>query len=847
VQDVTFTFKISTVWQFFCSAQAMNRKFKKQDSSPVASMQPVRSSNRAKLSRRKLVAFSLFAALLFAFLFITGTELLLRAVHYGYPVSFFLPRQLNGEKVVTDNPRFGWRFFPPSIARRPHDFILPLKKKPREVRVFVFGESAAWGDPDPSFGFWRILNVMLSNKFPDAKIRVMNTAMAAINSHVIREIARQVPAVSPDIYVVYMGNNEVIGPFGPGTSFHGFMDNLSLIRDVIWLKSLKAWQLAFRLNVFLRGAASQPQEWAGMQMFEKNKISAFDPRLQKMYRYYRSNLRDIVETGKKAGADVFLCSMAANLRNCAPFASMHKKGPTPEQIKECDELLADANEQTGARRLSDLEQAEKIDPTFAEIQFQLARAADDAGNYTLARKDYQSAVDYDALRFRSDTRINQIIREESANLGVKFLDITSALDQASTGGITGANVLVDHVHMNFHGNYLIAKTLFKALLPIVEKRTGSKANAPDSALSEEQCAARLAYTNWNRFEVADRNTQRVTNPPFTGQSDNKEQSEFHRAVLERWRKLTTPPDLELAITQYRDALSSAPDDWILHENFADLLQHSGHPAEETKQLQILLKIQPQHQERNTWLGQSLATQSRFAEADQAYRRAIEFDPTDANAYRGIGDILIRTGRVAEGIKQYEKAAHAQPGHAEGFNELGEAYYRVGRVQDAEKAFAKAVQLKPTYALAQTNLAAMLIEEHRQPEARKMLELALKNDPDLPDANRFLGNLEMESGQYQFAIPLYERVLLRRPDSADVYNNLAAAYSAVGRIDDAIAQFQKAVKLQPSVARVRKNLGLLLAQRGQKSQAVEQLIAAAKLDPGDPETRGALESLGAAMP
>ena len=34
-------------------------------------------------------------------------------------------------------------------------------------RIFIFGESAAMGDPDPTFGAWRYLQVLLyANVFP---------------------------------------------------------------------------------------------------------------------------------------------------------------------------------------------------------------------------------------------------------------------------------------------------------------------------------------------------------------------------------------------------------------------------------------------------------------------------------------------------------------------------------------------------------------------------------------------------------------------------------------------------------------------------------------------------------
>jgi len=44
-------------------------------------------------------------------------ELTLRLAGYGHPTAFFLPANDQGLAMLTDNPWFGWRFFPPAVAR----------------------------------------------------------------------------------------------------------------------------------------------------------------------------------------------------------------------------------------------------------------------------------------------------------------------------------------------------------------------------------------------------------------------------------------------------------------------------------------------------------------------------------------------------------------------------------------------------------------------------------------------------------------------------------------------------------------------------------------------------------
>ena len=51
-------------------------------------------------------------------------ELGLRLAGYGYPTSFFLDCHQGDRPMITDNPQFGWRFFPPEVARAPQPLFV---------------------------------------------------------------------------------------------------------------------------------------------------------------------------------------------------------------------------------------------------------------------------------------------------------------------------------------------------------------------------------------------------------------------------------------------------------------------------------------------------------------------------------------------------------------------------------------------------------------------------------------------------------------------------------------------------------------------------------------------------
>src|SRR5204862_6531777 len=131
---------------------------------------------------------------------------------YGHSTGFLI-RHSNG-KGWTVNDRFHKRFYPTWGAGNSRPFFVPDAKASNTIRIFVLGESAALGTPNPAFGFARILGVMLRAEYPDRHFEILNAAMRGINSHVILPIAKDCARREPDLFIVYMGNNELVGLHG---------------------------------------------------------------------------------------------------------------------------------------------------------------------------------------------------------------------------------------------------------------------------------------------------------------------------------------------------------------------------------------------------------------------------------------------------------------------------------------------------------------------------------------------------------------------------------------------------------------------------------------------------------
>nr|MDA8171147.1 tetratricopeptide repeat protein [Nitrospiraceae bacterium] len=418
----------------------------------------------------RLWVFRLSGIILIPALVLVLAEAGLRVAGYGYPSGFLLKCVAAGRSAFAENNRFTWTFFPRRIARTPVSFSFPAVKPPQTYRIFVLGESAAQGDPEPSYGFSRILGVMLEERYPGVNFEIVNTAVTAINSHVVLRIARDVAPRDGDLFIAYMGNNEVVGPYGPGTVFSPISSRLSLIRAGIALKSTRVGQLLGWLARRAEGG-SAPKKWLGMEMFLGKQVRAEDPRMSKVYEYFRRNLKDIIRVAGRHGIKVIVSTVGTNLRDCAPFASMHRAGLDAAQKREWDALYHEGVGRQGAGDISgalkSYRAAARIDPQYAALDYRMGQCYEAAGDYALAKRSYVEARDYDTLRFRADSRINAIIRQVAGRStrgpasgpasGLYLVDAARFFEEASPGGIPGDNIFYEHVHMNFHGNYLLAE------------------------------------------------------------------------------------------------------------------------------------------------------------------------------------------------------------------------------------------------------------------------------------------------------------------------------------------------------------------------------------------------------
>ena len=471
-------------------------------------------------------------------LLLAVTELGLRVFGYGYSTDFFV--KLPGKGVYAANGEFSLRFFPPSLRRNPWPIYMATDKPADTYRIFVLGGSAAQGVPDPAYGFAGILETMLTETFPGAKFEIVVTAMTAINSHVVLPIARDCAEHEPDLFIVLLGNNEVVGPFGAGTVFGGFTPSLSVIRAHLAVKTTRLGQLVAAITAAL-GPRGDDEQWRGLEMFMDNRIPADDPRLAFVYANLGRNLADIVRAADDADAATLLCTVPVNLGDCPPFASLHREGLNEADLNAWTVALATgigrAASGDNAGAIESFLAAMSIDDRFAELHYRLAQCYQEQGRKAEALEAFSRARDLDALRFRADSSINQVIRDvaaEQAMAGVRLVDAEGAMADCDRAleGVPGRALFYEHVHMTFEGNYEVARAVFGELVQFLPSSIVSRAAGPTAPPSLGRCMERMELTRWQRAQMLAYMLEMTKHPPFTEQFDHAERY----AAMEAFRR-----------------------------------------------------------------------------------------------------------------------------------------------------------------------------------------------------------------------------------------------------------------------------------------------------------------------
>jgi tetratricopeptide (TPR) repeat protein len=472
--------------------------------------------------------------------------------------------------------------------------------------------------------------------------------------------------------------------------------------------------------------------------------------------------------------------VASNLRDCAPFASIHATNLGPAAATEFAALSNTAATNAAAGRveeaLSNYQRAQALDPTFAELQFRLGQCLLQRSNHVEAKNAFVLARDRDALPFRADSKVNGLIREAAGRNGAKVRLATpdDVLAERAADGVPGAEFFFEHVHLSFAGNYQLALTLARAIEPQLPSSITQRQGL--AWASEQTCEHRLGLTDWNRVGVLGDVLRRIQGAPFNRQANHQAQVRHWQAELDGLRARLTPERVPEARAIYREALLRAPRDPRLYEGYAEFLEATGNLEEAAAQWEAVLGLLPHHFVAYVHAGRLLGRQRQWSSAEARLRAALALEPRSGEAHLELARVLAGRGELEAALAEFSEAQRWQPANALIYYHLADLLAKQDKREAARDALARAVQLQPSFWEARYLLGVELAMADRILEAQQQFEEVLRWRPDHARAHLNLGVALARQGKRHEARPHFEETLRLDPENAKARRFLEAVSS-----------------------------------------------------------------------
>jgi tetratricopeptide (TPR) repeat protein len=175
-------------------------------------------------------------------------------------------------------------------------------------------------------------------------------------------------------------------------------------------------------------------------------------------------------------------------------------------------------------------------------------------------------------------------------------------------------------------------------------------------------------------------------------------------------------------------------------------------ADDRNQIAVVIELCKKHLHKfpkhgPAWLryGNTLAAFARYAEAEKALRRAVQFWPTEklSSPYVQLGHLAEARGDFKQAAIWYRKAVNLKPQDADYHIFLGHNAFKRGLLKQSEKHYRRAIQCSEGCSEeAYFNLGGSFLGKRNYAEAIKCYQEALKIDPKYKIAKERLDDAKL---------------------------------------------------------------------------------------------------------
>jgi lysophospholipase L1-like esterase len=338
-------------------------------------------------------------------------------------------------------------------------------------RVVALGDSTMFGLFAGQDGAFLQLVARNAERASGAPVEAVNLACPGWASDRVANLMPTALALQPDLVIVYVGHNELLGRLSaPAAPLRGLSARL------LSVSSLYSWAWHLRARRQLDAAQSR-----GEAALAAGQVPVFDPLLlpkeqqvlpspaevEAAAASYRANLVRMAARARDARVPLLFVVPAANLL-MPPAVSTHPAGFT--SAAEFDALQQQARASfekgDGPAALAQLERALALSPRFAMAHYWRGTILAAGGDKDAARAAFQRAVDGDARTYRISSPLLGALEQAARETGTPTADLRPLM-HAQLDFPTSQRLFVDFCHPTKLGHALIAQRLLPDVLRLL--------------------------------------------------------------------------------------------------------------------------------------------------------------------------------------------------------------------------------------------------------------------------------------------------------------------------------------------------------------------------------------------
>ena len=195
-------------------------------------------------------------------------------------------------------------------------------------------------------------------------------------------------------------------------------------------------------------------------------------------------------------------------------------------------------------------------------------------------------------------------------------------------------------------------------------------------------------------------------------------------------------------------------------------------------------------------GRTWASTGDKAKAEELFRRAIDADASNFDAYALLGQLYASEQKLERAVAEFDKLAALRPGAAGPPTIAAMIVQAQGKEDEARRRYEVIVEKDPKAVVASNNLAYMYAAKGEQLDrALQLAQAAKAGAPENPAVSDTLAFVYTKKQLGSLAIPLLRQALEKRPSEPVFYYHLGIAYSQAGDKAAARQALERALRLK----------------------------------------------------